>query len=144
MKLDQQSRNNLRDAIRARLSETGLKVTQVAKAADVDPGQASRICRGDFRTLSSSVMQICNILEIDTDARVRGHNQLDRRLIAGLTDLWDGTPEDSVRLSQLLAQLAKFRHGRDTHVRRVRRQNAKPAGSRRVAKPRPKRGGPLR
>ena len=112
MKLDQQSRKNLRDRIKARLSETGLKIIQIARAADIDPGQASRICRGDFRTMSNSVMQICNILEIDVTAHVRSEDRLDGRLVARLIDLWDGTPEDSARLSQLLAQLAKLRRSK--------------------------------
>lgn len=112
MKLDRQSRNKLRDQIAKRRSESGFKIIHIARAAGIDPGQASRICRGDFRTMSNSVVQICNILEIDVTAHVRHTAQLDGRLVAGLMDLWDGTPEDSARLSVLFTQLAQFRRGR--------------------------------
>lgn len=129
MKLDQQSRNNIRDRIKARLSESGLKIAQIARMTKVDAGQVSRICRGEFRTLSSNVVQICNILDVEIGGHVQRQGNLDSRLVARLMDLWDGTPEDTLRLSQLLAQLTRLRRGWRPDARRSQRQAPRRGGA---------------
>jgi hypothetical protein len=125
MKLNEQSRKNLQRRIAARLSLMAISVTEVARRAEVDAGQASRICRGEFRTLSYNVMQICNTLEIDLIGSSKG-SAMDERLTAQLLALWDGSHEDAERLSRFLTELAKLRWG-SAGTRRRSKQRRAPA-----------------
>lgn len=100
------------DAIAARQRELGMSSRQIAESTNIDPGQVSRICRGQFKTASASVMQICMLLNVTVDGlgseqQAQGDHQ--RRLEQGIVAIWDRTPEDAQRILKLLHQLAEFR-----------------------------------
>lgn len=99
-------------AIQKRVADSGLSYSEIARAADVDVSQVSRICRGQFKTVSQNVVQICKVLGLKTDAPQDGLPSVNthfQRLQRGLNKLWDQTPEDADRLFQLLIQLAEIR-----------------------------------
>jgi hypothetical protein len=78
----------------------------------VHASQVSRICRGQFRTLSHNVVQVCRALGLEGEAlgsRPPADEILAGRLKAGVLELWDQTPEDAERLIRLLRQLADLR-----------------------------------
>ena len=43
----------------------GLSYAEVGRLADVDQAQVSRIIRGEFKTFSSNVVQICRVLKVN-------------------------------------------------------------------------------
>lgn len=100
------------EAIAARQRESGMSTSQIAEATAIDPGQVSRICRGQFKTASASVMQICTLLNIAGDGLVSEQRAVEdhqRRLERGIIAIWDRTPEDAQRILRLLRRLAEFR-----------------------------------
>jgi predicted XRE-type DNA-binding protein len=112
MKIDSATRGKLVAAIQQRVADSGLSYSEIARAADVDVSQASRICRGQFKTVSHNVVQICKALGLKTEAPQDGlptGNPHFKRLQHGLYKLWDQTPEDADRLFQLLIHLAEIR-----------------------------------
>ena len=100
------------EKIEAKLAEMDTTYSDIASATTVHPSQVSRICRGQFRTISHSVVQICNFLGIDGyDVPELGktndlhQNRLKRAVLA----IWDHTPEDANRIVRLLRQIAALR-----------------------------------
>jgi predicted XRE-type DNA-binding protein len=112
MKIDSKTRGKLMAAIQKRVADSGLSYSEIARAADVDVSQVSRICRGQFKTVSQNVVQICKVLGLKAEAPQDGLPSVNthfQRLQRGLYKLWDQTPEDADRLFQLLIQLAEIR-----------------------------------
>ena len=112
MKIDSPSRGKLVAAIQERVAASGLSYSEIARVSEVDVGQVSRICRGQFKTVSQNVVQICKALGLTMDTPQDALPTSDphfRRLQNGLYKLWDQTPEDADRLLQLLMQLDEIR-----------------------------------
>jgi transcriptional regulator with XRE-family HTH domain len=115
MKLTIDARDKLAEQIKSKKAAMSFSMAEIARATGVDPGQTSRICSGDFRTLSHNVMQICTFLGIDArpvtlaDAR---EQPLPDKLVGAVAALWDGSPRGAETLINLLQQLAKFQKGR--------------------------------
>ena len=84
-------------------------VSQLARLAGVDQGQASRIARGEFRRLSENVMQICKALGVPVNEAGEPKETMKGQLIAELLALWDETPEDARRILQLIAAIRELK-----------------------------------
>lgn len=102
--------------IKARLAsaykEGGLSQAEIARLAGVDPSQVSRICRGQFKRASPSVMQICNVLGIRGDILVEPGTESGgswARMLASLRELWDETPEGADSILRMLDAVAALR-----------------------------------
>jgi predicted XRE-type DNA-binding protein len=113
MTLGADARDKLVKAIRTRIEQSGLNSTEIAQKSGVHQSQVSRICRGEFKTASFNVMQICKFLGIDGDVAegftpTGDFNQ--KRIESGAIAIWDRTPEDAERIVRLLKDLANFRH----------------------------------
>jgi transcriptional regulator with XRE-family HTH domain len=112
MKMALQSRRNLADAIDQRQRQLGISYSEIARRTGIHVGQVSRICRGEFKTVSASVMQICKILDVQFDVLTPRYSALEnhqRRLEIGVLEIWDKTPEDAGRILRLLRQIAELR-----------------------------------
>ncbi len=117
MKPDPASSGKLKSEIRDYHAQSGLSYSEIGRIARVDPSQVSRICRGEFKTLSHNVVQVCRVLRLDLEM-VKLETPVDdvfrQRLGNSVLDLWDRTPEDADRLVRLLRQLSDLRStGRD-------------------------------
>lgn len=108
MKLNPTEHRRLVAAINARRAEMGLSVSAVAERSGVEQSQTSRICMGQFSSVSSNVMQICIILGLRPQP---GGVLLSNALATGLASLWDGSKEDEERLLNLLGALAMIKAG---------------------------------
>lgn len=89
-----------------------MSFAEIGEATAIHPGQVSRICRGQFKTASASVMQICTFLGIPMDGLSSQHQEGDdyrRRLEQGIVAIWDGTSADANRILKLLRLVAEFR-----------------------------------
>jgi transcriptional regulator with XRE-family HTH domain len=89
-----------------------MSFSEIAEATAIHPGQVSRICRGQFKTASASVMQICTFLGIPIDGLSSQPLEGDdyrHRLEQGIVGIWDGTSVDANRILRLLRLMEEFR-----------------------------------
>lgn len=107
MKPDKLSREDLANRLAAAVASSGLSYAEIGRKCGVDGSQVSRICRGDFKTLSNNVMQICTFLRIgvSTPTPAGGFEELQ----AALSRLWNGTSEDAQRVAAVLDGLSALR-----------------------------------
>ncbi|MGO7182494.1 helix-turn-helix domain-containing protein [Rhizobium brockwellii] len=108
MKLNPTEHRRLVAAIDKRRAEKGLSISVLASVSGVEQSQASRICMGQFSSVSSNVMQICIALELQPQPNGA---LLSNALAVGLASLWDGSKEDEERLLNLLGAIATVKTG---------------------------------
>ena len=112
MKLDSDSREKLQGKIADSYRSSGLSYTNIGTLARVDVSQVSRICRGQFKTLSQNVMQICKVLGVEVDTfeiELPCKNVLPSVLEDGVLEVWDRTAADAERIVRFLHELAALR-----------------------------------
>lgn len=56
--------STLQVRIAKRMARDPMSYADVARATGVDPSQVGRICKGDFKTFSDNLMQICRVLKV--------------------------------------------------------------------------------
>ena len=77
-----------------------------------------RICRGEFRTTSNNVVQVCRVLGLPLE-RLPDPAAGDAawlRLMASMREVWDRTPQGAETLVRLLQAVAEI--GRPSKERR--------------------------
>lgn len=112
MNVTLESRRALVAEMTRRRADLRLTYAEIARRTGVDPSQVNRICKGQFKTLSENVMQICIFLGISEPHRPLLSADLDthrRQLEAGVLEMWDRTPQDAERILRLLRQLTDLR-----------------------------------
>jgi len=112
MKINRKASSKLKKDIQDSLATNGLKVSEIARLAKVDAGQTSRICRGQFTTLSYNVVEICKVLGVRVQYVALPIEQAaayETLITQTALDVWDKTPEDAERIISLLRQLSAFR-----------------------------------
>lgn len=114
MKPNREEREKLAAAIRRGWQKSALTNAQLAIAAQVDPGQASRILDGQFRTVGGNVLRICNVLGLNPHGDVlpdQTSGQARKRaawakLEASVRRAWDETPQGADRLAAVIDAVA--------------------------------------
>ncbi|WP_017996756.1 helix-turn-helix domain-containing protein [Rhizobium leguminosarum] len=106
MKLKPEDIESLANRIEAKRLASGYSYSDIARISAVNQGQVSRICRGQFKTASGNVMQICMMLGVDA--------KLDEpadfvRIQEAVLNLWDGTSVDAERITRLLGVVNEVR-----------------------------------
>lgn len=86
---------------------------EIGREAGVHPSQVGRICRGDFRTLSHNVVQICKTLEIPyRNLNGGGQSSYEKPsegwplLEKAVSRAWDRTPAGARRLAHAIEAIA--------------------------------------
>jgi len=97
----------LREHAHGRISNS-----EISRLTGVDPSHVSRICRGEFKTLSDSVVQICKVLGIEVET-VSGDQAHDDpawlKIEASVRAIWDKTPEDADKIARLIQTVGQLR-----------------------------------
>lgn len=106
----------LRREIAVARDACSLSDTEIGVIARVHPSQVGRVCRGEFRTVSHNVVQICKTigLEIESVALTNDDDAVAwQRLESSLRELWDKdkTPEGADRIVRVLDTISAFRVG---------------------------------
>lgn len=112
MNVTLKSRRALVAEMTRRRADLALTYADIARSTGIDPSQVNRICRGQFKTLSANVVQICTYLGISEPHRPLTSVDIDqhrRQLEAGVLEMWDRTPQDAERILRLLRQLTELR-----------------------------------
>jgi transcriptional regulator with XRE-family HTH domain len=110
MKLSREESADLRWRLRSALKNQRLTVTEIGVLAGVHPSQVSRICRGDFRTMSYNVMQVCRVLGLDpAAAKPPSSAEVARSLIErNLQKLCEVDPGKARQMARLLEEMAEL------------------------------------
>lgn len=112
MKLKDKDRVELARRIAARRIDLSMSISDLGRLADVHGSQASRICAGDFKTMSSNVVQICKVLGLEVEAvdTLRtGDAAAWSRLEAAVRAAWDQTPSGADKLVNVMNAVAAIR-----------------------------------
>ena len=94
----------LRQRLLFALKKQRLTATEIGRLAGVHPSQVGRICRGEFRTMSHNVVEICRVLGLDPKAAVPATKadaawaQVQRNL----RELWEESPDRAKRMTKLM------------------------------------------
>jgi len=111
MKPNDKQISNLRQRISRAHSKSGLSQADLGRIANVHASQVSRICAGEFKTLSANVVQICMILKVKVP-RLDEEEKMDKewaKAHASLRRIWDQTPEGAATIRRLLDAIADLR-----------------------------------
>lgn len=92
-------------------AKEGLSYAKIAGICGVHSSQVSRICRGEFRTISQNVLQVCSVLELSVPLATIGtpSDRGWRQVEASARRLWEASDRDSDRLTRLLEVIGAFR-----------------------------------
>ncbi|MEO1167934.1 MAG: hypothetical protein AAFW97_04390 [Pseudomonadota bacterium] len=104
----------LQEQIAAARAQTTLSDTEIGDISKVHPSQVGRIVRGEFKTISFNVVQVCKALGIAIESAPRNvseENDAWLRLEASLRGLWDKTPEGAERIVKVLNTIGALRRG---------------------------------
>jgi hypothetical protein len=101
----------LRQELADRSSASGLSYSEIGKKAQVHASQVSRICRGEFKTLSQNVVRICSTLGLSIQGFVDAERDdpAAARLISSVMAVWKGTEADADRIAAFLDRLGELR-----------------------------------
>lgn len=94
----------------------GLSSAKIARKSGVHPSQVGRICRGEFKTFSHSVMQICTILDVNLARFELEAGEMDlawARAQSSMRRIWDETPEGAMTIARMLDAIAELRTKRE-------------------------------
>jgi transcriptional regulator with XRE-family HTH domain len=109
MKLSRAEIEDLRRRIHFALKKQRLTAAQIGRIAGVHPSQVGRICRGEFRTMSHNVVEVCRALGLDPSApkptaRDAAWAQVERNL----RELWEEDPDRARRMARLMEAMTKL------------------------------------
>lgn len=109
MKLNEKDQEDLARRIADRRRALSLGISEIGRLARVDPSQVSRICAGEFKTLSSNVVQICRVLGIAVEVVETPKSAGDAawsKLEAAVRAAWDQTPSGADKLVDVMNAVA--------------------------------------
>ena len=111
MKPSREEIGDLRKRLRSARKKKRLTDTEIGRLAGVHPSQVGRILRGDFRTLSHNVVQVCRVLGIELATVATAADTRDAawsRLEESVRKLWDETPEGARKIAKMIEAIAEL------------------------------------
>lgn len=110
MKPSSKQISDLQKRISNARTKRNLSYADLAKMAQVHASQVSRICAGDFKTISNNVVQICKTLKVKVPRLDEGNMDPEwARAHASLRRIWDETPEGAATIRRMLDAIADLR-----------------------------------
>ena len=110
MKLSRAEIEDLQRRLHLALKKQRFTAAEIGRLANVHPSQVSRICRGEFRTMSHNVVAICRVLGLDP-AAVRPAAKSDAawaQVERNLRELWEESPDRARRMAKLMEAMTKL------------------------------------
>ena len=110
MKLSRAEIEELRKRLRFALKKQRLTAAEIGRLAGVHPSQVGRICRGEFRTMSHNVVEICRVLGLDPSAaKPASKSDAAWALVErNLRELWEESPDRARRMARLMEAMTKL------------------------------------
>jgi transcriptional regulator with XRE-family HTH domain len=110
MKLSRVEIEDVRERLRSALKKQRLTVSEIGRIAGVHPSQVGRICRGEFRTMSHNVVEVCRVLGLDP-AAAKPATESDAAwalLERNLRKLWEDSPDRAKQMAKLMEAMAQL------------------------------------
>jgi len=113
MKLSRVEIEDVRRRLRSALKKQRLTVSEVGRLAGVHPSQVGRICRGEFRTMSHNVVQVCRVLGLEpTVAKPATESDAAWALLErNLQKLWEVSPDRAKQMARVMESITKLALG---------------------------------
>lgn len=111
MKLSSKQISDLQKRISRAREVKNLSYAEISEIARVHASQVSRICAGDFKTLSNNVVQVCKVLRVKAP-KLDEKDNMDvewAKAHASLRRIWDETPEGAATIRRMLDAIADLR-----------------------------------
>lgn len=92
-----------------------LSNAEISRRSGVHQSQVSRICGGQFKTFSSNVVQICNVLDVavpHATVAVSGEDPTWAKVQSCMKELRDETPECATAITRMIEAVAKVASNR--------------------------------
>lgn len=101
----------LKGRIADAVGRNALTRSEIGQLSSVHPSQVSRICRGDFRTISHNVVQVCTTLGLQIDRVTKPAAKEDAawaKIEASARGVWDKSPEGAERIARILETIKQL------------------------------------
>lgn len=110
MKLSRNEIEDVRRRLRIALKNQQLTASEIGRVAGVHPSQVGRICRGEFRTMSHNVVQVCRALGLDpTVAKLATESDAAWAVLErDLQKLWEVSPDRAKQMARLMDEMARM------------------------------------
>jgi transcriptional regulator with XRE-family HTH domain len=114
MNLSSASKQRFLVDLRAAMRRNGWSQTELAEKCQLNQGQVSRICAGQFKNFSSNVMRICIMIGLEPEGYVADRPLVDdkARISETAIQIWDGTRDDAERVIALLRDILALRRSK--------------------------------
>ena len=92
-----------------------LSNAEISRRSGVHQSQVGRICGGQFKTFSSNVVQICNVLDVavpHATVAVSGEDPTWAKVQSCMKELQDETPECATAITRMIEAVAKVASNR--------------------------------
>jgi hypothetical protein len=112
MKATAEQLSDIKGRIEKASAATSLSLTEIGRISRVHPSQVSRICRGDFKTISHNVVQVCRALGLKLESVAARSTRKDAswsKLEASVRSIWDQTPEGAEKIARVLRTIGELR-----------------------------------
>lgn len=113
MKATEKELQHLKERIAKANANMGLTHSNLGRISNVHASQVSRICRGDFKTISHNVVQVCKALGLKV-AIVEGSSPPDAdwsKVQASARRLWEKSDKNADQISKLLEAIGDLGRG---------------------------------
>lgn len=101
------NRTAIVEGLKNALAEHGWTKRELAERAGIDPGQLTRIMKGDFKRLSGRLRRVCKVAGVEVERSFDPSRN--RELMSALTEVWDGSESDAKLLGNFLRALGRAR-----------------------------------
>jgi transcriptional regulator with XRE-family HTH domain len=109
MKMGRAEIADLRKRLQFALEKQQLTAVDIGRLAGVHPSQVGRICRGEFRTMSHNVMEVCRVLGVDAAAQPASESDAAWALLErNLQKLWEESPDRARRMAKLMEAMTQL------------------------------------
>lgn len=109
MKLSRAEIDDLRRRLRFAVEKQRLTAAEIGRLAGVHPSQVGRICRGEFRTMSHNVVEICRALGLDPAVKPATPGDVAwAQVERNLRELWEDSPDRAKRMAKLMEAMTKL------------------------------------
>ena len=110
MKATSEQLANLKQRIADANAESPLSRAEIGEICDVHPSQVSRICRGDFKTISYNVVQVCTALGLEVETVKVPATKEDAswsKIEASARSIWDNSAEGADKIARILETIGQ-------------------------------------
>lgn len=131
MKNQQKKLAHLKAELPKAVRKAGKSYAEIGRIAGVHGSHVSRICNGEFETLSQNVVQVCKVLGLPVaEVALSGDEALERQLQAAVLNVWDGSQDGAKRITRLLRNVSELQAASPPSNRRTKSETS--AGRKKV------------